>query len=139
MIEFHRVMPESLEYLGGDSIRYLDDAAKNSNNYFGAYQAIEQAKRGSGHIYQVIEGKNLLGCFFFTFVENHLGLCMTLILLGGKNLRYWAKSLSHCLYKIAETEKVDEFGYLGRKGFSRYFPELQYVASIYRKKLTSPI
>lgn len=138
-VSFHRVMPQDLEYLGGDSIRYLDDAAKSVKNYFGANQAIIEAKNETGHIYQVFDGKKLMGCFFVNFVTNHLGICMTLVLLGGHHLMAWANNLREALYAIANAAKADEFAYLGRPGFARMFPELEYVATLYRKKLTPPI
>lgn len=132
MVCFNRVKPEEVDFLGGQSIEYLQEAALSIKHYLGAADAIQQTKLGIGHIYQVFSEKELLGCFFVNFVENHLGRVMNMVLLGGKDILKWGSDLSQFLYKLADEEKVDEFCYLGREGFSKIFPNLEKVAVLYR-------
>jgi len=74
----------------------------------------------------------LLGALIIIFSQQHMGRIMTLALLGGCELSDWSKELSDYLYSVAHQEKADQFFYFGRKGFSKYWPELLEVARVYR-------
>lgn len=132
MTTFRRIMPADLDFLGSQSIDYLDYAAKSINDYHGVEQAFAQVKSGIGHIYQVFRDNELIGCFFLNFIHNHLGYVMNMILLGGRELTTWSEDLTKFLWKLADDEKADEFCYLGRDGFKKIFPHLEKVAVLYR-------
>lgn len=134
MAEFRQVMPDEFDFLGGKSIQFLEEAARSMHNYLEVPIALQQARTGSGRIYQVFDKTQLYGCFFMNFLTNHIGKTINLILLGGENLAAWADDLSDFLHDLAEIEDVDELTVMGRPGFKKFFPKLEHFACIYRQR-----
>lgn len=134
MTDITLVHPDDVRFLSSKSVEYLKSA---HNEFFGPFEALEKAKNQEGYIFEVRSNGELLGCFYVRFIQNHLGKTMNLELLGGQKMFSWKDDFVYFMEQMAEDEHVDEFIYLGRKGFSRFFSGLKYVASIYRCKLSA--
>lgn len=128
------VHPDDIRFISSKSVEYLKSA---HNEFFGPFDALDKAKNQEGFIFEVRSKGDLLGCFYLRFLDNHLGKTMNLELLGGQKMFSWKDDFVRFVYQIAKDEHVDEFVYLGRKGFSKFFDGLEYVASVYRCKLTA--
>lgn len=81
----------------------------------------------------------LVGAIYLTFTQQEVGKVMSSILLGGDNFGDWAQDLSEFYYKTAKERECVEFNLMGRRGFKKYFPELEEVATVFRVKLTNQI
>lgn len=77
----------------------------------------------------------LRGVVYVVFSYQGNTKILSLVMLGGCHLYEWADELRDFLYHLAEINNCDEFCYMGRKGFSRLFPELEECARVYRKIL----
>lgn len=128
------VHPDDIRFISSKSVEYLKSA---HDEFFGLFDALEKAKNQEGFIFEVRSKGELLGCFYLRFIQNHLGKVMNLELLGGQKILSWRDDFVRFINLIAKDEHIDEFTYLGRKGFAKFFDGLKYVASIYRHKLTA--
>lgn len=128
------VHPDDIRFISSKSVEYMKSA---HNEFFGQFDALDKAKNQEGFIFEVRSKGELLGCFYLTFRQNHLGKTMNLELLGGQKMFSWKHDFVRFVYQIAKDEHVDEFTYMGRKGFAKFFDGLEYVASVYRHKLTA--
>lgn len=128
MIEIRFVHPEKVPFISSKSVEYLKSA---HNKFFGDFNILERALNSEGTIYEVCMNDEIIGCFFIRFLHNHLGRIMEMYSLGGK-LSLFADELSQFLWKLAVSERVDEFIYMGRDGFSKIFPWLKKMAAVYR-------
>lgn len=129
-IKFFHADPD---FLPVEAFEFLRKAAEN-NNYFEVSDALRQSRNGVGKIFCVYNEKKLVGSFFLNFKTNHIGRIINLVLLGGMEIEKWKDDLSAFLNDFCKKNKATEFMLLGRRGWERMFPELEYVSCVLRKK-----
>lgn len=132
--EIKEVAPESISFISSKSVEYLKSA---HDEFFGPFDVLEQAKNLRLSVFEVWKDGLIMGCFALRFLHTHLGRVMDLTHLGGKDMGEWKDEFALFLRKIAEIEQVDDFTYLGRRGFDRIFPWMEEVATVYRCKKSS--
>ncbi len=136
--EFVETEPDELR-LDYQAISWLEEAAAN----FGGMTSIENllflAKQDMAALVRVYDKKaiKLRGTFVVVFSQQEVGRVMSLFLLGGEDINEWKDELRGFLYNLAKEENIDQFFYMGRKGFVRLFPELEECARVYRLILKS--
>ncbi len=126
MIEFCPVLPEAIDYLPPQAVKYLDNAAKHPPaSEFDASQTIAMAKAGLIDIYLAIDGK-LTGAFAL-----RIGDELDILLLGGDNFMGWKDDFWNLCILIMAQRNCKKTTFHGRKGFEKLFPALKPVGTIY--------
>lgn len=134
---FHIASPEEIE-INPEALAYLERGANGFGNSIGVQQAIKNSKVGLGKFILIFNASLLRGAIYLTITNQESGKIMTSVLLGGDDFDEWYMDLREFYYKLAIDEKCDEFWLMGRRGFKKYFPELNEVATIFRVILKSP-
>lgn len=135
-------MSFSFQIVGSDEVRcnilamhWLDQSAIEFGGITSVEKCLQQSDDGHGFFIFCKKAIKLRGVIYIVLSDQEVGSVLTLMLLGGNDLLEWSDDLRDFLYKIAKELDCDQFYYMGRKGFSRIFPELEEVARVYRKIL----
>lgn len=134
-VEFHNVPKDQLDSMPDQAYRFLDDACYFMKDYMSVDEAIAGVHAGIGNVFMVFADNVLSGCMYINFRLERVGKTMNLILLGGKNFDSWFKDLQFFLNRLALDNNVNEFTILGRKGWERKIPDMDYVGCMLRKKI----
>lgn len=130
MPEIYAIHPDNIRFLSSKSIELLKSA---HDPFYGAFDAIDNARIGEGTVYEVRENEQIIGVFYLKYRFNHLGKIMELQYLGGE-LKKFVADLQEFLLELGPKQKCDEFIYLGRRGFARVFSILEEVGTVCRYK-----
>lgn len=118
-------------------MQYLIDAASDFGGIVSVNKALDLFDKQKDAFVVVSIGQDIVGSIYLTFTQQETGRVMTSVLLGGIRFSEWAKELSKFYYKLAKDMACDEFMLMGRRGFKKYFPELDEIATVFRVKLTT--
>lgn len=122
------IHPDNIRFLSSKTIELL----KSSHDpFFGSFDVLDKAREGEGKIYEVKHEDEICGVFYLKYRFNHLGKVMELQNLAGE-LELFKADLSVFLWDLARKEKIDDFVYIGRRGFGRKFPWLEEVGAVFR-------
>lgn len=127
-VEFHKTTPENIPE---QAIQYLDDACQAIKGYCTVDMALGQVNAGIGLLYCVFVDNVLSGALFINFRIINGDKKMTLVLLGGVNLKIWANDLVYFLRCIKRDHGASNFSVLARHGFGRIFKELRHIACVF--------
>lgn len=106
------------------------------DGYFPVGRAMEQAKAAQGEVYIASKNGEIFGAFFKNFrTLDDKRVVMNIPLLGGAELWLWRNDLKEFLIQKANEIKANEFTILGRKGWSKLFPEFEEIGVVLRMKL----
>lgn len=118
------------------AIIYLEMGAAGFGGMLSVHQTIENAAEDKDLFILILYATKLVGAIHLTVTQQETGRVLTSVLLGGIEFEQWAEDLRQFYYKLAKDHNCDEFMLMGRRGFKRYFPELQEVATVFRVRLT---
>lgn len=128
----------SPDYIAADSkaIEYLERGAAGFGGMVSVKKTIREFKLGRD-IFVLVKNETILrGAIHLNITQQETGRVLTSILLGGDDFGEWADELRKFYYKLAHDNECHEFSLMGRRGFKRYFPELQEIATVFRVRLT---
>lgn len=129
MVSFEEIPASDLD---DQCIEWLEQAASGFGGMVSVQNCVDQSHNGIGKFILAKKAIKLRGVFYLTFTQQEFGRVMTLLLLGGEDIAEWRDELAEFLYEFAHLHHVDQFFYMGRKGFSRLWPELEECARVYR-------
>lgn len=119
-----------------EALKYLERGAADFGGLTSVAKTLQNARSGLG-VYILIKDDTILrGCAYLTFTQQETGRVMTSVLLGGDDFHEWFRELKQFYYKLAKEQHCDEFMMMGRRGFKKFFPEMEEVATVYRFRFT---
>lgn len=115
------------------ALRFLEIGADNFGGMLNVHNIL---KDSPGCIFvNVKNNSRLVASIYLTITEQEIGLVLTSVLFGGVEFDEWYLELRDYYYALAKKYKCDHFTLMGRRGFKKYFPELEEVATVFRVKL----
>lgn len=118
-----------------EAIKYLERGATDFGGMASVAKCLEQARNGAGIFILINSAIKLAGAAYLTFTQQETGRIMTSVLLAGDDFVDWWGELREFYYKLLKEQHCDEFVMMGRRGFKKFFPELEEVATVFRLKL----
>lgn len=115
-----------------EAIKFLEEAANGYGGIVSVTKTLQNAVVGRDLFIFYKNAIKLRAAIHLTISHQEVGKVLTSVLLGGVDMQEWASELRDFYYKLAKQHDCDEFFYMGRRGFKRYFPELIEAATVYR-------
>lgn len=131
-VDFIRVDPEALN---SECIGFLEDGAYGFGGITSVRSIFNNYNPGRDFLIDIRRDDESVGCIYLTVTRQDMGTVLTSILLGANGLGDWAAELRTFYYHLAKSQDCDQFIFMGRKGFKRYFAELEEVATVFRVNL----
>lgn len=117
------------------ALKYLESGAHGFGGILSVENILNNFDPNHGLLIIIKTNDFTIGSIYLTFSQQETGKVMSSVLLGGDGFGEWAAELSQFYYKIAKENDCNEFTLMGRRGFKRYFPELEEVATVFRVSL----
>lgn len=117
------------------AMKFLAEAANGFGGTINVENILNNYDEKHGLLIIVNIEDHTIGAIYLTFTFQENVKVMTSVLLGGDRFNEWTSQLSDFYYKTAADNNCSEFMLMGRKGFKKYFPELQEVATVFRVSL----
>lgn len=127
MTNFLRIIPDSdsdLDIATREFLRIASETPPTSE--FTVAMALEQALSGECLIYAVINPESI-----GALVLKVEGESLTVLLLGGENIKSWRDDAKAHVLKVMKQLGSKHLVIIGRIGWLKIFPELDFVAVIY--------
>lgn len=134
-VEFHQVPIDQLETIPQQAYIYLDDACRQLKDLMTVKMAVDGVISGLGAIFLVFADNVLTGAIYIDFKINHVGKTMNIVLLGGVNFEEWFDDMRFFIMRLAMDRDVNECTILGRKGWERLLPDMEFLGILLRKKI----
>lgn len=134
-VEFRQVPIDQLAAMPEQAYIYLDDACRQLKDLMTVKMAVDGVIAGLGAMFLVFADNVLTGCMYIDFKLNHVGKTMNIVLLGGVKFKDWFADLRFFLMRLALDRDVNECTILGRKGWEKLLPDMEFLGVLLRKKI----
>lgn len=131
-VEFIRITPEQIT---SQHAHFLEAGAHDFGGMISVKRTLEHYDALKDILIEIIEQNTLVGCIYLTVTNQDTGRVLTSILLGAFGLSEWSDELKQFYYALSKQCDCDQFVFMGRRGFKRYFSELMEVATVFRVDL----
>lgn len=133
MVEFERHRPDNIPELAKN---WLYAASKRTGiSFLNADEYIKNCDKKEIHIYTITDRDALKACFCVVF---HLdGKIMSLVLLGGEDVKSWRDEFVEFLFATAKKNGAVQFTMMGPLAWGKLFPELKLMSCVFGINLTN--
>jgi hypothetical protein len=132
-VKFHRLLPESLDYIPQKITQFLQKAVTESpTSDLAIADAIAYARIGQGDIYAVMLDDKLTGSVFYLYGQGNNGRILDVALLGGERFMQWRKQAYDFTVTLAKHKECKEIWVMGREGWGKIFPDMEAIGVVYR-------
>lgn len=135
-VEFICIDPEDLTT---PHLHFLEAGAYDFGGMISVEYVLKHYDAKRDILIEITKYDDLVGCIYLTVTDQDIGKVLTSILLGAYGLSGWTESLKKFYYKLANDSGCDQFVFMGRRGFKKYFDELTEVATVYRVNLKNKL
>lgn len=139
MITFLKILPEEIEHLPAQAIKYLDDAIKRTPASVSRLDVtLDIAKKGFGNIYTISNNNQLVGCCYILIYDTPKGKIVAPVLLAGEYMYVWQDVFYDFLYDFCQKINAVKVRWIGRKGWSRAFPKARVIGYTFEHDIVPP-
>lgn len=130
-VEFNQISPDQLT---SRHLHFLESGAHDFGGMLSVKHILKNYDAKRDVLIEIV-GQEVLGCIYLTITQQDVGKILTSILLGAYGLNEWHEELKDFYYTLASKNDCDQFVFMGRRGFKKYFEELTEVATVFRVEL----
>lgn len=131
-VEFVRISPE---YITSQHTHFLEAGAHDFGGMISVTSVLKNYDERRDVLIEINNTEHIIGCIYLTVTHQDMGKILTSILLGAYGLSDWYDDLKDFYYELAKKSDCDQFVFMGRRGFKKYFSELTEVATVFRVDL----
>lgn len=128
MIIFQKILPENIDSLPSEAVKFLDDAIKRTPASTSRLDVtLDIAKKGYGNIYTISNNGFLVGCCYLLVYDTPRGKVVSPVLLGGEYMYVWQDDFYEFLYDFCQKVEAVKVRWIGRKGWSKAWPKARVI------------
>lgn len=135
MITFLKILPEEIDNLPSEAIKYLEDAIKRTPASTSRLDVtLDIAKKGFGNIYTISNNDQLVGCCYILVYDTPKGKVVSPVLLAGEYMYVWQDAFYDFLRDFCGKVKATKARWIGRKGWAKAWPKAKVIGYVYEHR-----
>lgn len=136
MITFQKILPEEIDYLPPQVVKYIDDAIKRTPGTTSRLDVtLDIAKKGFGNIYTIFCDGVLTGASYLLVYPTPQGKIVSPVLVGGDNMSLWLAAYYDFVYQFSHQLEAVKIRWIGRKGWVKAFPKAKVIGHIFEHEV----